>query len=340
MSLDTELIQGIYTNTLLNDYSMYQKRDKKYNEFRQATHTKEYKGIYFCFYVKDAVFTKLEILFKPHYYFNDNLHNANDFKAIDCIKTLIEIKNLFNFPVTELKIINIEFGINAISPIDCKNLIEYTFYHKKNLFISSSNNLRYSKINYKHKDNGTANTYKMIKFYAKGLQFPQYTNINTFRFEVKSKQSKYIKTLGIYTYADLLKFETYQILSDTLKKEFEKILIIDAENKMHNLNDKEKRKLFEYLNPIKWNKSIQGSKNLFNNYRKKYFALLDKTENNIHVNLKNIINKKLDDLLKTCAISKPLQKTKMCAVSTINIIGNSTHLQTKRCLATGLDISM
>lgn len=328
LSLDTELIERVYNNSLLLDYSFYQKRNKKYNEFRQATYTKEYKEIYFCFYAKNNVFTKLEILLKPHYYFNDNLHNANDFKAIDSINALTEIKETFNLPVNNLKILNIEFGINAISPILCENLIEYTFYHEKNLFINSSDILRYSKISYKHKDNGTANTYKMIKFYAKGLQFPQYTDNNTFRFEVKSKQSKYIKTLGVYTYADLLKFETYHIFSDTLKKEISKILIIDAENEMHNLNDKEQIKLTEYLNSIKWNKAIQGSKNLFNINKIKYFKLLDKTKNNIHTYLKNIISNKLDDLLKTCAIS------------TINIIGNGTHLQKRYCLVTAQDISM
>ena len=39
---------------------------------------KQYKGIYFCFYTN-----RIDILFKPHYYFNDNLPNANDFRAID-----------------------------------------------------------------------------------------------------------------------------------------------------------------------------------------------------------------------------------------------------------------
>ena len=128
MNFDLELIQQIYNNSLLLDYSAYQKINKHFtgkpNEFNQATFVKEYKGIYFCFYtrlIKDEVtFTKVEILFKPHYYFNNNLHNANNFKVMDCVNVLTEIKETFNLPVNELKILNIEFGLNAISPNQVK----------------------------------------------------------------------------------------------------------------------------------------------------------------------------------------------------------------------------
>ena len=346
VSFDLELIQRVFNNSLLVDFSVYQKINKNFDskpkEFNQATFIKEYKGIYFCFYtrlIKDEVtFTKLDILFKPHYYFNNNLHNANDFKAIDCINVLTEVKETFNLPVNELKILNIEFGLNAISPIQCKDLINYIFFHEKNQFYNLRD-LQFAKISYKPKNNGTANTYKQIKFYAKGLQFPQHTDSNAFRYEVKSKRSTYIKNSGVKTYADLLKFETYNTFAENLIKEFEKILIIDADNTMQNLNDKEKEKLKKYLNPITWNKYLQGSRNSFTKHKKKYFELLDKTENNIHTNLKIIIQNKLNELKKG-AILTPQQKTKKGAVLSINIMENCTHNQNKRCLVTGLDISM
>lgn len=297
--VDSELIQKIYNNPLLLVYSDY-KKNNPYNEIKKATHTKEYKGMFFCFHTKDEVCNKLEILFKPHYYFNNNLHNANDFSVRDCIKTLNEIKDTFNLPVNELKIINIEFGLNFISPIEYQNLITYIYYHSKNTFQNSSDKLKYSKISFKHNENGNANTYKMIKIYAKGLQFKEYADINTIRYELKSKRSNYInsKNVGIKTYANLLKLDTYKTLAKTLTTEFENILIIDADNKKENLNSKEVKKLNEYLNPIKWDKTIQGYRNKFSKDKKKYLALLDKTENNIHTILKSIITKKLKTLLK------------------------------------------
>ena len=353
---NTDLINELFDNPLLITISIKETNNKNYEvipkEFNQAQYVKEYKGIYFCFYFKEGVFTKLEILLKPHYYFNNNLHNANDFTVVDCIETLTDIKDIFNLPIAELQIINIEFGVNGLSPINCKDLITHLLYHGKNLFINSSDDLRYSKISYRPNKYGKANEYKRIKFYAKGVQFPEQVNIDTFRFEVKGKQSKYIKTLGINTYADLLNIEIYANLSNEIKKEFSKVLIIDADNTMQNLTPKEQTKLFAYLNTTSWYKYLQGNRNQFSKHKKKYIALLDKTENNIHATLENIISQKLDDLLKRGADSIPPKKTKRGADSTVSIIGICTHLKNRntnkipqlktarKCLVTGVNISV
>lgn len=310
--LDVVFAQKIYKSSLLVNFSVLQKNNKnikwKTNEFNQATFVKEWEGVLFCFFTKkdtekdELMFTKLEILLKPHYFFNDNLHNANIFTVANCISTLLEIKDTFNLPTDELKILNIEYGINAISPINCKNLITYLLYHEKNQFITSNDKLKYSKISFKHDKKGNANNYKKIKFYNKGFQFPQFTDANTFRFEVKSKRTQFIKKLGIKTYTDLLSIEAYLILAESIQNEFSKVLIIDADNEMQNLSSKEKIKLYNYLNTITWNKYIQGSKNLFNKHKKIYFELLDKTQNNIHNDLKNIIGSKLKEILNRVPI--------------------------------------
>ncbi|PQJ76970.1 type 2 periplasmic-binding domain-containing protein [Polaribacter glomeratus] len=342
LSYDIEFAETLYKNPLLKTFSNIQKFSNKLdqeNKNIKSTYIKSYKEILFCFYTKDEVFTKLEILFKPHYYFNDNLHNANDFTALDCIKTLTEIKNTFKFPASELYILNLEFGLNAISPIDIRDLISCAIYHEKNEFINSSDSLRFSKISFKHHKDGKANKYKQIKFYAKGFQFSQYVDNNTFRFEVKSKESKYIKTLGIKTYADLLKVETYKTLADVIRLEFKKVLILDITSKVQNLTNKEHFKLNEYLNTIKWIKSLQCSRNLFSKHKIDYFRLLDKTKNNIHSKLNFIIDEKLNELLKPCAISTPKKIVKLCAISDVYIIGNCTLNNIKKCSVTGLDLS-
>lgn len=103
LTQNIDTIDKVFKNTLLSDVSVYQKVNKNFrkkpNEFNQAKFIKEYKGVYFCFYTRkidnDDVFTKLEILFKPHYYFNDNLHNANDFSVQDCINVLNEFIELY-----------------------------------------------------------------------------------------------------------------------------------------------------------------------------------------------------------------------------------------------------
>lgn len=343
ISKNQELAQRLYVNPLLERFSTNQKFNNKINQekdsIKQATVVKCYKEILFCFFIKNEVFTKIEILIKPHYYFNDNLHNANDFKVIDCIKTLTEIKVLFGFPAKELSILNIEFGVNIISPIDIKDLISCIIYHSKNEFINSSDNLRFSKISFKHNESGKANKYKQIKAYAKGLQYPNYTDVNTLRFEVKSKERKYIKKLGINIYDDLLKFETYRKLSEVIKAESLNLLILDIYNKGQNLTNKELLKLNEYRNSYKWVKALQGSRNLFNRHKTDYLDLLDKSGDNIHNKIKQLIKEKLNELLKTCADSTPKTKQKTCADSDVYIIGNCTQNKNKKCAVTGIDLS-
>lgn len=328
---NTEFIYLIYDNRLLKKYSVSQTNNtnffRKPDEFNQANYIKEYRGIYFCFYARkinsDYVFTKLEILIKPHYFFNNNLHNANNFTATNCMLTLLAIKKLFKLPVNEFKIINIEYGINFLSPIDCKELIEYTYYHGRNIFFNISN-LKYAKISTSTTEKGTFNKYKQVKFYNKGIQFPQYTNPDTGRFEIRSKRTAYIKKLNIYTYNDLLNPKTYDTLAKELIKEFKQVLIIDINNNKENLNNKEKLKLEKYTNPINWNISLQKSKNTFNNEKKKYFELLNKTGSNIHTNLSSIIEIKLNKLLKNCADFRHPKNKKKCAYSTLYIIENGT----------------
>jgi len=341
--LNIELARDLYNNPLLNEYSIHQSfknnLNKEVKEINQVTIVKEYKEILFCFYLKSRLITKLEIIIKPHYYFNNNLHNANRFTAKNCINVLTEIKNVFNLPVKELLILNIEFGVNAISPIDSKDLITYAIFHDKNEFINSSDNLRYSKISYKHNKNGNANNYKKIKFYAKGLQFPEDCDKDTFRFEPKSKRRSYIQNqLQIYSYDDLLKIETYFLFAKRIKQEFDKVLILDINNRGENLNAKEREKLKEYNNTFKWIKAIEGSKNTFNNTKKSYNNLLDKSGNNLHKKVKEIINIELQHLLKDCANLTPLKKLKDCANLNVYITENGTINNKGICPITGLEL--
>src|SRR5690606_27705634 len=122
------LINKINANPLLIWHNKQERLSHFDFETVLSKETKIYNGVLFCFYEN-----KLEILFRPHYYFNDNLHNANDFSAANCIMVIYRlIKELcLTENTNELKIINIEYGINVISPIDCKELITFIEYHGK-----------------------------------------------------------------------------------------------------------------------------------------------------------------------------------------------------------------
>ena len=293
-SRDIIFANQIYRNPLLQ---AYEQKQRQYKDRTQTTHVKEYKGILFYFFQKDKRFTKVEIHIKPHYYFNDNLHNANDFKIIDVINTLIEIIKLFDLPAKQLKVIGLEYGINIQSPIPIQELIDKTIYHEKNIFNNSSDDLRYSKISYKPKPNGKANDYKKIKFYAKGLQYPKYCHKDTLRIEVKSKKSKFINQFGIYTLNDLLNPNIYHLLAQSLQIEIDKLLILYHKN-YNNLSEKEKIRLDKYLNTHFWQTAQNKHRNYFSKNKLKYFELLNKTGYNIHTELNKIAGNKINNLIK------------------------------------------
>lgn len=328
------LIGKINANPLLIWHNKVERLSHFDFETVLSKQTKTYKGVLFCFYAN-----KIDVLFRPHYYFNDNLHNANNFSTDNCLKVINRLINELCLTeyTDELKIINIEYGINIVSPIDCKELVTFISYHGKNEF-KTDVGLAYSKKSYSETKNGTANKYKIIKAYNKGLQFPEYCDINTFRFEVKSKQSKYIKQLGIETISDLLRPETYKILSNEILKEFDDVLILGNSQEYKTLTTKENNLLNKYLNPNNWFKVKQGHRNQFIKTKKRYLKLVNKTGYNIHAELKKIIIEKLKNLEQKGAFSTPIEKSQKGAYSTINIIGNCTPLPKQNYIITDKDI--
>jgi hypothetical protein len=338
---DLDLVEYFNSNDLLIWLSETDKMKHSDDEVITTKKVKQYKGIYFCFYSN-----RLDILFKPHYYFNNNRHNANDFKIVDCINVISNFKNAFKIDLTRLKIVNIEFGVNVVSPIDIKDLITFLAYHEKNPFRADVG-LPYSKKSYSTNRNGTANKYKFCKAYAKGLQFEIYCHIDTFRFEISSKENKYCrKELNITTANDLLNVEVYYKMTEILIKEFRGVLILDCATNFDVLYPREQKKLTEYLNPLTWYKIENQSRNSFSKNKIKYYKLINEVDNNLKSQLEKIIFDKLETL-KEGAISTTPQKVKEGAVSTIYINGICTPKQIETdevknsiCKVTGFDISM
>jgi len=130
-------------------------------------------------------------------------------------------------------------------------LITYLAYHERNEFKSDAG-LAFSKRSCSFNSNGKVNQYKIVKAYAKGIQFPDYSDINTFRFEIKSKKSRFVNRLGIYTANDLLNPNLYLRLADSLINEFEKILILDCATDFKSLTEMEQSKIVKYNNSMMW----------------------------------------------------------------------------------------
>ena len=298
---------------LLLDYRLVWVKDiAKLGYDRESVYTtkiKDYQGIVFCFYNG-----KIEVLLKPHYLFNNNMHNANDFGAYDCIKIISLFLDLFKIEASEARVINIEFGLNFLSPIPIEALITYSTYHGKNVFRNHTD-LKYSKVSNYINSKGKSSKYKAVKFYAKGLQYLDYAPRDLARFEIKSSQSKYINQLGVYNLSDLLNTKVYHSMGEVILKEFKALLILFPEC-IPNLTRKEHKRLNFFLNPNVWYGFTQQSRNQFSKKRREYEKLISRKPDNLKSNLIEIVDNKID-VLKQGAYSTPSKSSKLGAYSNI-----------------------
>jgi hypothetical protein len=244
---------------------------------------------------------RLIVSFKPHYWFNENKHNANNFNVTDCIKTIERFIQFFKLNPSRygcFKIINLEYGVNFTLQGYGKDLILYDCYHSRNEFIRDRE-LQYSKIAYRFDKNGRANTYQQIKFYSKGFQFPNYCDKDTLRFEVRTKQSRKIRSLGISNIGDLLNHEVYGNLKQDLINSASNTLLLDRKPNTENLRKREKNLLAKYTNTGFWFEAINKNRSsAFNEKKERYFQYLDKTGYNLNRHFLNVITEKLEVLTK------------------------------------------
>ena len=267
---DEALINQVWSNEIL-EYDG--KSEKRFNDELKELVKKKYKNLYFTKYQE-----RIEISGSLHYFFNNGNHNSNDFSVKDCINTIKQIRDLFMLDLEKCQLINLEYGVNIIPSIDVEDLVHNIMYHDKRQFTRPTKHFYY-------KIAGNE-AYKHVKAYNKSVQFPSLCN-NTFRFEVKSKQSKYINSLDLFTLNDLAVTGTYNRLMEELIKEWDNVLLFDLSK---NIDKK-------YLNTYFWEDILKnGCRNKFNNQKKRYYDKLG--NNNLHSQIRKTLIQKMKFLKK------------------------------------------
>jgi hypothetical protein len=89
------------------------------------------------------------------------------------------------------------------------DLIHNLIYHEKRQFTRPTTHFSFKLAGNE--------AYKQIKAYDKSVQFPHECE-NTFRFEVRSRQAKFIHSLGLFTLQDLTILANYNMLDNILIK--------------------------------------------------------------------------------------------------------------------------
>ena len=181
----------------------------------------------------------------------------------------------------DFKVVNLEYGINLQTGINIETLINGLLFTNKTPF--QTRNFPFFKISQSTK-------FKEIKAYAKGLQFedfPQYgIDRDTFRFEVRTKKTEKIKTLGISNVGDLTNPDKYSPLFQSILDEWENVLIINNLAKsIHNS--------LEFWQNLK----DHTDRNKFTKTKAKYYQNLE-SKNNLHLIIKMKIIDKIIELQK------------------------------------------
>ena len=270
----------------------------------------------------------LEINVSPHYHFNNYLHNGNDFTPENCIKTIIDILTYLGIETNEmnaLKVVNIEFGFNLILNTYFELIIKGLLYYKRTNF--------YQKYEYiPHYLITDTTAHKQIKVYTKGLQCHEKLNAfevdkNTLRIEVKSKQSKYINKLDIYTAKDLLNLCKYDRLMDEVLKEWDSILLLNLNPDFDNMKKDEVEFIQNANKKSYWQDLLAENvnRNKFGRHKAKYYKIL-KGENNLHQQIKNKIIDKIEQFKSDANSTIELQK------ETSTKVFSTTKLKTKKTI--------
>ena len=261
---DEVQINTVWNNDLLEYVG---KSERLYIDEIKEKQTKKYKNLYF---IKHH--NRLEVSGSIHYFYNDGLHNADDFYIEYCINAINQIKVLFSIDLNKCQIINLEYGVNINPIIDVTDLIHNLIYHEKRQFTRPTTHF-----NFKLAGN---EAYKQIKAYDKSVQFPHECE-NTFRFEVRSRQAKFIHSLGLFTLQDLTILTNYNIFIISLLKEWDNVLLLDTSIEIDT----------KFFNSVFWEDILKnGNRNKFNNQKKLYYKKLG--SNNLHSNIRNIIERR------------------------------------------------
>ncbi|SCY27576.1 hypothetical protein [Flavobacterium caeni] len=287
---DVQLIDYLRQHPKLEWVSNEDKFNRFDFEVVKTKHVRQFKGILFRFFDD-----RLDIIFKPHFYFNDDRHNANDFSMNSSITTILEFQRTFQVDLQQFPVFGFEYGVNVISPLDVKDLITYAYAHDRNEFRNDAD-LGFSKRSFSTDKRGKANTYKTVKFYAKGIQQVSHCHPDTVRFEIKSQSRKFIRQLDIVTMYDLTKPEVYAKLAESIIEEFDAMLILDGSADTSRLSASDRFKLTNYQNTMTWYRILQQHRNAFSRNKKTYHDLLDKTGTHLKRQLSIAVQSKLYEL--------------------------------------------
>jgi len=191
-----------------------------------------------------------------HKYFNNGLHNYNDFNKYDFDHSIQRLTNFLNIETSSMRIIHLEYGFNLNLDTQVDSILNNLMVHKRVEMEQPINDKRGKYNQFKHSN-------YIIKIYDKGKQYKQPKNI--LRIEIKQTNWSEYRLKGIITLNDFVQVDKKPFVNNLIKK-WNEILFFDPLNK-------DEHKWSKYSNKNFWIELNTKSNKTYNKHQKRLFQI-------------------------------------------------------------------
>jgi hypothetical protein len=220
-----------------------------------------------------------------HNYFNNGIHNFNNFTYQNFIDSVNEFLLLFSINPINCLLKNVEYGVNLDINYDVNSLLQCLLLHEN----KSPLKPRETDYRFKHQQ-------YQLKIYNKSEHYKNLTTKpNIFRFEVRFERMIKLNNNRIYSLSDLLSFNHLQFFNTEVLMHWNKILMYDYTINTKALKSKDMSLLKDFKNPQFWS-------NLKSNLRHRPKEKLKKIIINYSDNIQKVIAEQMEEALKANCI--------------------------------------
>jgi hypothetical protein len=196
-----------------------------------------------------------------------DVQNYNDFRYSALCSTINNLTKRTD--LRKNRFTQLEFGLNIKLPKPYADIIKQNIILHK--LKSNSDNEKLDSEG-KHKKFDYSNYY--FKIYMKATELE---NDHIIRFEIKHKNSKVLRLLGVSNLDHLKSKALLRSLFDDLLKRFDELTIVDSLSTDSKISNKDKRKLQAYSSDYFWG-ILSENRNLRDKEKKSFQSLLVKND--------------------------------------------------------------
>lgn len=248
----------------------------------------EYNNIKFLVYDSGYI----ELHGSLHKFYNGGKHNYNDFTYQDMWKSINALNEMFGFKLEEMKVINIEFGVNVKPPLKTSLILNNCLLagHVKVKDISL-NALSY---NYKQAKKQRL----IIKIYDKEKQFKNDYDLTDFiiRFELKYRKMIELNNINVFCLKDLKSNQVLDSIKVLLLKYWNSVLLYDKSIRKEELSvNVRDKKLHQWSNVNYW---LELNSKQRYKQKKIYNEIVNNHSDKIHQRMHELISTKWSELIQ------------------------------------------